>query len=868
MSAPSLSSFLIWSNQVQHDKHLINLTHQINHDSKQDQLPHSVLYFLNNQNPTFSHQKTKKLIGLIQGIINFTSILSLGLQNPSHSTPKSNLRALHTSNQLFLFIEPEPSFHLCANSSFNPTPHPSNSSPQLPSETVLLNYLSSGIQEYHLLNGSMSRLSNNRHDLVKRLERFWSVWLWRWNVEKTGCGAIDFDEYFGALQSHCLQLPPLPGDLSISFDHFINQICPNSLVLPIFIHRRHVVHLPNPSDRISHQDIKTLVKYLLSLLSGSEAKSNLHSSNKTNNHTSFFKKVNGINPSGMIGIHPNHIFTQIHGSSVSWTHKALAWASDSILSPQNLLNDQLSIENLDQLLRSDLGLSTPSSSKLKLPIKSTPSDPQLATIPQSHLAVISSSSLPSPNLPQHINQPSVCSHPHSLPLGKEMDNFYNDLVSKQPSPTPLKVDSGHPYHPPSQISKIGSSHYPHNLENLYPSLNPVFVPLDFTHHSSTSIELPIIQSEKLLLHSHPIIPHDLVHNPRSPRFNVEYALADAMSEQNIGGILSSSYDQTAHHPVESSSITSGTSHSLPSTIDSKQFKIYVNQGQLETEVIWVQRQAWSLALIIDGKDRENERVQSEIDQEILLRASHSLLQRFVDSNWLKEIENLQTLPGKSKHRFLVRAPQTGLYVKQSGTQSKWIEKSELWSGKVIEEKELEVGYGIMHFCKDANSENRDQFNHEESFLRTSSGQWLIHKNHAKYYSRHEQSLTGLNSCAGDGPRLESFLILPNGSGTLIEADNELNIDVNNFNPTGTTQRTLWEGRRLGECSAETQQETWPSGLRRRLKVVFILNLEIGGLRAWVRIPLSSIPSSGALLEAFPSMVHLNCLGQHPVLPPA
>lgn len=63
--------------------------------------------------------------------------------------------------------------------------------------------MKSAYLEYRLLNGTMSRYIEDRKRLVDALEKFWSVWLWRWDVQKSGCGGVDFDQLLGC-ESACI----------------------------------------------------------------------------------------------------------------------------------------------------------------------------------------------------------------------------------------------------------------------------------------------------------------------------------------------------------------------------------------------------------------------------------------------------------------------------------------------------------------------------------------------------------------------------------------------------------------------------------------------------------------------------------------
>jgi hypothetical protein len=92
-----LSSFLVWS------------TEQSESDTE--------LYFTHIEQPAIDEEKKNRLVGLVKGLVNFTAILSHGLNSSSSNNYNNNsqgIRSVHSKNHKILFLQPEPSFYLAA----------------------------------------------------------------------------------------------------------------------------------------------------------------------------------------------------------------------------------------------------------------------------------------------------------------------------------------------------------------------------------------------------------------------------------------------------------------------------------------------------------------------------------------------------------------------------------------------------------------------------------------------------------------------------------------------------------------------------------------------------------------------------------
>jgi hypothetical protein len=93
---PTVSTFIIWSH------------HSTQQDTRSAEDSDSVLYSTHLGQTGLSQEKKKRLIGLIKGLVNFTTILSHGLNK------QQSVRVVHSKNHKILFLQPEPSLYLAA----------------------------------------------------------------------------------------------------------------------------------------------------------------------------------------------------------------------------------------------------------------------------------------------------------------------------------------------------------------------------------------------------------------------------------------------------------------------------------------------------------------------------------------------------------------------------------------------------------------------------------------------------------------------------------------------------------------------------------------------------------------------------------
>ncbi|KAA1127749.1 hypothetical protein PGTUg99_001488 [Puccinia graminis f. sp. tritici] len=668
-----------------------------------------------------------------------------------------------------------------------------------PSESVLLNSLSSAAQEYHLLHGSMSLLLPNKlHALRERLEKFWSVWLWRWNVGKTGCGAVDFNELFGGLQSPFLESPKMPRAPVDLFARFVNHVCPAFSVLPILIHDRKVLHIPCPIGMIKQEDIQTLVRYLLSLLEGSEAKRvQVRPVAKVKvvepEQNVIMKRLSGFDFGTLASLQPKLASTTnlaIQPAS-AWAHKAFKWASTSLVLPSNLFeNIENESESLDQLLRADIGLPPRTSPPQLVRIKSSLSDPKVVA-----------QSVPSPTRLGSQTSPS------STVSSRTKLGYPHNLLA---------------IYPQAHSSHSRGIHYPDSLLNLYGSMAVSDSPEEETgiHSLPTVPQDPARSSEpptKADSTGEKVTPSSLgqsKHNPRSPSFNVEHALADAMSERSIGSIAALEFvrsqsftefprsdssdpsrpsselppsDTLVLEPDQPNSVSPDTDTPVnaplnrgsatirsPSTSDTtalKQLQVYVNSGKSTSSVSWLQIDGWTLAWLAQPSDPLDSSSQLDegsdvVEKEPLLKQARYVLDSLIQSKWPEESEperpeqqrtaervtrGTQMAASKvSRQRFMIKDDHssTGLFIQQAGPQSGWLSKNEIWPGKTIPPSEVEVHLGLLRLLDDSLfgrvGGSSELVSHsgislfEEGFLRTKSGQWIISKRIPHHHHHHLQ----------------------------------------------------------------------------------------------------------------------------------
>lgn len=602
-----------------------------------------------------------------------------------------------------------------------------------PTDDTLLNSLKSGYLEYRLLNGIMSKYTNSRKELIDKLERFWSVWLWRWDVQKSGCGGVDFDQYLGLLQLPQLHPQPIPKRLATHINAFIDKTCPETGSFPILMNQKKIIHLPQITSSISQLDINSLARYLLSLLGGSEARSaSQHPpppiqpppSNVFSNFA--LRSIDGIQDVSMKSL----------AEPSQWVQKAFSWASASFANSHlsGIDDSAQSIEGLDEQLRAEMGISF-------IP----PSRPKTAN---------TSSMDPTPSVRAGLST-EISSASQSIPLATVEQSFRDKSMNDGSSTLRYPENLSNLY--PTAVIETDHDYYPKRLLNLYPART-----LDMDSHpcestraiASSPTNLTPTQdstTQSSTKPAKPPAPGPSIHDPRSAHYNVELALADAMAEKSSAIDNLSPIEKFVRRKMLSSSpLSEGMDqHTVP-----KQLSIFVQNGELKADVLWFQREDWNLALIFPSSDGIKPGV--TLPNAKLLSESSRLLKRLC-AQWPNQTSNDLVKTKMLDHRFLIQLKTNEVYYKQSSLQSAWLSKNEIWAGKQTSEKEVEVCLGVLECLKDQPTETSSV---KETFLRTQSGQWIVTKRGAK---------ASISMYA----EIDTVLILPSGSGTIIEVDNEM-----------------------------------------------------------------------------------------------
>jgi len=386
---------------------------------------------------------------------------------------------------------------------------------------------------------------------------------------------------------------------------------------------------------------------------------------------------------------------------------------------------------------------------------------------------------------------------------------------------------------PDKTPSTRSIHYPHNLENIYETM-PASTPAKdgpAIHRPPMVEQGPLFPAATGPPKRHPEASPSSSrskHNPRSPSFNVENALADAMSERSIGNLAalesvpsqpfvefspSPSHFSTPSGPPSDAPLVNYNSpaparllpSSSPTTTPPKEIEIYVKGGHLVTSVYWIQREGWMLAWVAEpANDLEASGSiigLSEVETKEALPQARVVLDGFVECGWPEcsaseepKTPEMTTPDGKrrppkmSRQRFLIRDPlNAGCFFLQSQPHFGWLTKNEIWPGKAIPPDEVEASLGLLQLL-DGRALARPTPGptglFEEAFLRTASGQWIVSKKISHHHHHHQQQQRqqqqqvkqdGEERRASSGQILEAFLVLPRGVGTLIEADNEMRI---------------------------------------------------------------------------------------------
>ncbi|KAI8444866.1 hypothetical protein BY996DRAFT_8047131 [Phakopsora pachyrhizi] len=798
--------------------------------------------------------RRQQLIGLLRGMINFSSLLAIGLEHQEPSSPlgTTNLRSIRSLNQIILFQQPEPNLIISAvinvpssSSHLENSNHQQNSlttgqghndryhhhsepSDQCfePYSKVLLNELRKAYLEYQILNGSISSQVDDRRRLS--LELFWNAWIRRWDLERSGCGIVDFDEYFGSLESPMLNLSKTYQNSVKPFNRFLNQRCSPRSVLPILLHRRQILynHCSRYSDKISQDETNALIRHLLSHLLTSDSsnlpvpESRKQSSTGTVNgllkvpvqQLTNLKRLGSIlNNPFQFGPDPTALSTSPSPSSSSssdndsgnynWAKRALAWASSSLLVPtimsQTLMADEAceeSIEDLNEQLRNEFGLSNSNQSN-----HHTQPQQQRLNISYSRQNFTKSKALDPILIINQNDDSQGGALESSSPCLSYPDNLFNIYPTlsnpKESRDEDIQPCSsgGDDIRKPFGLDRVGSELVKSSKERL--KSKSLTKP-----HSSSDLrkteEKRNCNSKKMggsLGSNQNKNLNEAVYDPRSPRFNVEHALADAMADKNRVSrvfLKKGLEDAKVHKPkgmkvyknvigdeefkkcfterdggldMAGGMVKGSASKVTGMKVDVRRIKLFVQGGKDERNVIWLQSDDWTLALIdlsddADGEDGVEElvnegceligtlewnlNVNRETNSTNNLPSTSSTSQRPVTTSRSTKKNDLQKFLIRSLSRgtFLKNSARTPAEINHDNLSDKnqyvasgeddddfegdgWMGKDEIWSGRRFKDDDLEFSQAIL----DCDNQEICNKGHEEMYVCKGSGRWVGYK---------------------------------------------------------------------------------------------------------------------------------------------
>lgn len=148
---------------------------------------------------------------------------------------------------------------------------------------------------------------------------------------------------------------------------------------------------------------------------------------------------------------------------------------------------------------------------------------------------------------------------------------------------------------PCELPTINYEHYPHNLLCLYPA--QLSTSRKESHPMRNRIATcPVDLAVKNAVTSRSSSARKLMRpasmlNPRSPGYNVEFALADAMLEKPPSSHSASPSEAFVRHKMLS---TSGPPAPQDDQTSIKQFSIFVGDGVYIRDVVWLQVRSLSM----------------------------------------------------------------------------------------------------------------------------------------------------------------------------------------------------------------------------------------------------------------------------------
>ncbi|KZV94571.1 hypothetical protein EXIGLDRAFT_834893 [Exidia glandulosa HHB12029] len=166
-------------------------------DDDEDAQENAQILFYTASERAVSRDRMLRQVGLARALVNFTETFAGGAMCEN----------VHAQGKRLVMLQPEPDFWLHASVAVAKTPRPaplkskagesSSSSPQSPPmqhhehsvhDAALRAHLLRGYEDFKLLHGTFASIlaqPNGRQTLERQLERFFTVWAWKWDVESS-----------------------------------------------------------------------------------------------------------------------------------------------------------------------------------------------------------------------------------------------------------------------------------------------------------------------------------------------------------------------------------------------------------------------------------------------------------------------------------------------------------------------------------------------------------------------------------------------------------------------------------------------------------------------------------------------------------
>ncbi|KAI0047223.1 hypothetical protein FA95DRAFT_1559283 [Auriscalpium vulgare] len=217
-------------------------------DDDEDAEEQAHILFYTARERAVSRDRMLRQIGLAKALINFADMLA----------PEDVCENVHSQSRRMVMLSPEPGFwmHACVELAKSPRQSPSSKGKKgkdkdkdkgkEPEPEVVYDYhdgsvqdeylrshLLRGYEQFKLLHGSFASVLGTlgQQALELQLERFFTVWAWRWDLEEDS----DFGKHLG------LSLHPLHRAIQDALDKFASQIPQPSEAAPFLLAPPHFV---------------------------------------------------------------------------------------------------------------------------------------------------------------------------------------------------------------------------------------------------------------------------------------------------------------------------------------------------------------------------------------------------------------------------------------------------------------------------------------------------------------------------------------------------------------------------------------------------------------------------------------------------